>query len=421
MKPIAVCVALLWAGECGLAWADDWRGLADWLSSNGFAPSLTYEGDAAANVSGGGRRGSTYGGDLHLQLLVDGGRLAGAPGLSGFLDGLWINGGGPSRLAGDAQGVSNIEAPHAVRLYEAWLQYNSAGNVWSVLAGRYDLNTEFYRLSSAGLFLNSSFGIGPEFALSGFGGPSVYPDTAAGVRVAYKPGPNSVLRVAALDAAPFDQQNGTPSPFNPHDGMLLVAEAAWLTRPGTSDRPANARFRIGRHGTPVPYDDKIAIGAWYYTARFDDLGPGPSGGRAAQRSGEEGGYLLLDHLLLQSGDDPERRLNGFVQFGVANAAADRFGTYIGAGLTLSGAFPNRPDDEIGLAMAMARNGSRYLEAEQQAGAGVDGAETAVEMTYLAQVQSWLALQPDVQYVVHPNTDPKLRGAAVLQLRFDLTF
>ena len=45
------------------------------------------------------------------------------------------------------------------------------GNRFSALFGRYDLNSEFYRLQSAGLFLNSSFGIGPEFSLSGQNGP----------------------------------------------------------------------------------------------------------------------------------------------------------------------------------------------------------------------------------------------------------
>ena len=38
----------------------------------------------------------------------------------------------------------------------------------------YDLNSEFYRVESGGLFLNSSFGIGPEFARSGAGGPSPF-------------------------------------------------------------------------------------------------------------------------------------------------------------------------------------------------------------------------------------------------------
>src|SRR3989441_591410 len=98
-----------------------------------------------------------------------------------------------------AQGVSNLEAPTKVRLEEAWLQQNLLDNRLSWLVGRYDLNTEFYRLQSGALFINSSFGIGPEFAHSGVAGPSTFPNTAVGTRVDFKPSPNVVWRAAVLD------------------------------------------------------------------------------------------------------------------------------------------------------------------------------------------------------------------------------
>ena len=65
------------------------------------------------------------------------------------------------------------------------------------LIGRYDLNSEFYRLQSASLFLNSSFGIGPEFSQSGLEGPSIFPNTSVGARFAIKPIEEIVLRTAA--------------------------------------------------------------------------------------------------------------------------------------------------------------------------------------------------------------------------------
>jgi porin len=418
---IAVLLGILAASRIDLARADDPQSLTDRLTNAGLTPVLTYEGDVATNASGGERRGSTYSGILHMQFDVDGDRLAGLPGLSAHFDGLWINGGQPSKLVGDAQGVSNIAAPDAVRLYEAWLQYNSPGSRLSILVGRYDLNTEFYRLVSAGLFLNSSFGIGPEFGQSGFAGPSIFPDTSLGVRVAYKPSPNTVLRAAILDGAPLDQQNGSPNPFNPHDGVLLVAEAVWLTRPSALAEPEDYRFRIGRRGTPFAYDDKVAVGAWYYTARFEEPGAANSAGNPAQHHGEGGAYVLLDRLLFQSRDDPKRRLTGFLQLGVADQAVDRFGTFAGAGLVMAGLLPNRPDDELGVAVAMAHNGSAYIAGQQQAALPVNAAETALELSYLVQVDSRVAVQPDVQYVIHPNTDPRLANATVVQLRFELTY
>ena len=100
---------------------------------------------------------------------------------------------------------------------------------------------------------------------------------------------------------------------------------------------------------------------------------------------------------------------------------DRIGTYIGAGLVASGLLPDRPDDELGIAMAMARNGSGYITAQQQAELPVSPAETAIELSYLAQITPWLAAQPDIQYVISPDTDPRRRNATVAQLRFELSF
>ena len=403
--------------------ADDWQGVKDRLTADGLTPSVVYDGDAALAAAGGVKQGTIYSGNLHLQLALDGKTLIGAPGLTAFLDGLWINAGQPSKYAGDAQGVDNIAALPTLRLYEAWLQYNFAGSRVSILAGLYDLNTEFYRLVSSDMFLNGSFGTGPEFGLSGIAGPSIYPATALGVRLSYKPSLNSVVRFAVLDGAPLYSQDGSPPPFDPNNGVLLVGEAALLTRAPEDSTPAGpqARKHIGRLNKLPPYEDKIAIGAWYYTSNFDQLGATGSGGAPVQRRGEGGAYLLVDHQLLQFAGDSNRRLSGFLQLGVANQLVDRIGAYIGTGLVASGPFPGRPDDQMGLGVAMARNGARYIAQQQQDGVPVSPAETAIELSYIVQVRSWLAVQPDLQYVISPDTDPRLHNATVAQLRFELSF
>jgi porin len=414
---VVVCAVV----ACGPAWCEDLQGLKDQLTQQGLAPALIYDGDAFANAAGGTKRGGTYAGNLHLQLGLDGGRLVNAPGLTAFLHGLWIHGGQPSSFAGDAQGVSNLAAPAAARLYEAWLQYNFLGNRWSILAGRYDLNTEFYHLQSAGLFVNSSFGIGPEFAQSGVAGPSIFPDTSVGVRLAYQPVPGIVLRVAIMDGAPVDRPDGSVGIFKGGDGLLLVSEATFLTRPALGNPFPNMRFRIGRSANLPLYDGKIAVGAWHYTTTFSDLSAVDASGVPVRRNGSGGGYLLADRSLYQAPGDPKKRLAGFVQLGIGDARVDRFGWYIGSGLIAMGMLPGRPDDEVGIATAVARNGSHYIASQEQQGLPVAAAEIALELTYLAQVNQWLALQPDVQYVVHPGTNPMVRNATTFQLRFELAF
>ena len=403
------------------SWGQSWSKARDALTAQGITPSFTYDGAIASNLGGGAKRGTTYLGNFHFQLLLDGDKLVNWPGLTVFLNGLGLHGGQPSAYAGDAQGVSNIAGPHGFKLYEAWLQDNFFGAQFSALAGLYDLNSEFYRLQTAGLFLNSSFGIGPEFAQSGLAGPSIFPNTSVGARFAYKPAPNIVLRSAVLNGVPVDRPNGSQGVFERGDGLLLVGEAAFLNRPAPEAPPSGARFRIGRASGLPPYDDKLALGGWHYTANFNDLSQLGPDGTPAQRHGSGGVYAIADHLFFQGTRDPSQRVTGFLQLGIGDNRVNRFGSYIGAGMAAAGFIPGRSSDEFGLAVAAARNGAHYVNSQAQQGTPVTGAEIALELTYLAQLTDWIALQPDLQYVIHPNTNPALKNALVLQCQIEVSF
>ncbi|HEY2560064.1 MAG TPA: carbohydrate porin [Caldimonas sp.] len=384
-------------------------------------PSLTYNSAAFANVSGGLREGGTYTSNLNLQLDIDTAVLIGWPNTIAHLDGLWLQGGQPSNLVGDAQGVSNISAPNTAKLYEAWLQKNFLGNRLSVLAGLYDLSSEFYRLQSAGLFLNSSFGTGPEFAQSGVGGPSIFPDTSVGMRVAFKPADGVVIRGAVLDGVPVNRPDGSRAVFKGGDGGLIVAELDFLDRPGLEARPPNQRFRIGRKAMLGEYDTKIGVGGWYYTASFDDLSETQPDGQPVRHHGSSGFYALIDRLLYKNPDRPDQKLTVFVQSGIGDDRVNRFGRYLGAGLTVSGLLEGRGADELGVGLAYARNGSHYMSLQRMQGISVTNAEKTIELTYLIQINSWLALQPDLQYIIRPDTAPSIPNALAFQLRFEVMF
>jgi porin len=395
--------------------------LADGLLDRGIRPALTYDADLAANLSGGLRRGCTHLGAISLQLTADGERLLAWPGTTLFLYGLGTHGGQPDRRVGDAQGVSNIAAPAGWRLEEAWLQKNFLGNRASLLVGRYDLNSEFYSLDSAGLFLDSSFGIGPEFAQSGKQGPSIFPDTSVGARLAVKPAHWAVLRAAVLDGVPVDRPNGTVRLFAPGDGLLLVAEADYLSRPLPGDGRPGHRFRIGRGAAEPSYDWKVALGTWHYTTKLDDLNETTPSGEPVQHRGSSGLYALADGTLYRDPAGPSRRLTVFGQLGIADPRVNRFGRYLGGGFTLSGPLASCPADEAGLAVAAAYNGGHYLAEQRRLGSPAAAAEVIVELSYLMQLKPWLALQPDLQYVVHPDTDPAVDNALVALLRIELAF
>ncbi|HEV8341012.1 MAG TPA: carbohydrate porin [Candidatus Binatia bacterium] len=129
-----------------------WDTLKKQLGAHGIQLGIRYDGEIFINTSGGLRRGTTYLGNLNLQLTLDAQRLAGWPGATVFLYGLGTHGGHPSTFVGDAQGVSNIEAATKWKIEEGWIQQNLFGNRFSVLIGRYDLNSEFYRLHKEGKY-----------------------------------------------------------------------------------------------------------------------------------------------------------------------------------------------------------------------------------------------------------------------------
>src|SRR2546429_4121849 len=141
--------------------------------------TFSYTGELVHNAGGGARPGTTFagaaGGEFTLLLR----RLVGWHGARIFVFVLGTHGGAPSDLVGDVQGVSNLQAapPRAVRLEEAWLQQNLLDNRLSWLVGRYDLNTEFYRLQSGALFIKNSFRVGPGVPPSRRGRPATLPHT----------------------------------------------------------------------------------------------------------------------------------------------------------------------------------------------------------------------------------------------------
>lgn len=396
-----------------------WDSLRNQLSNHGVQFGIRYDGEAFADISGGLRRGATYLGNFNLQLTVDAQRLVGWPGATVFLYGLGIHGGHPSTFVGDAQGVSNIEAPAAWRLEEAWIQQNLFGNRFSVLFGRYDLNSEFYRLQSASLFLNSSFGIGPEFSQSGQEGPSIFPNTSVGARFAIKPVEEIVLRTAVLDGVPVDRPDGTRQIFAEGDGLLVVTEAAYLYRPLGTEQPRTREFRIGRNccGT---YTGKLALGAWYYSATFDDLTRVRPDGLPARHHGSRGFYALADWTVYQDAKDTDRQVTLFGQLGVGDPRVNRFAYYTGGGLTFSALIPGRNQDELGIAVAAAHNGTPFIKAQRDQGMRERRSEVTLELTYLAQFGAHLAVQPDLQFVINPNTDPRIKNAVAFILRFELS-
>lgn len=376
---MAVAVMLV-AGSANIGMAAD---------EAGYEIGASYTADILSNVSGGIDSGTQYLDNLDVTLEIDVSKAWGFGGGRVFLYGLYNNGETFSdELVGDAQVVSNIEAPEAIRLYEAWYEYD--GGPWSVRAGLYDLNSEFDVNRTGSLFLNSSHGIGADFGQSGLNGPSIFPVTSMALRGEWQ-ADDLTARFAVLDGVPGDPDDpgSNAIDLSRRDGMLLTGEL---------DVPVSASMRLW-------------TGYWRYTGSFEHpFGPG-------EASGNDGWYLGVEKEL----DVRGKSASVFARYGRADPEFNVFDDYLGVGIVLDAPFPGRPRDALGLAVASAGAGTPYRHSLIAAGDVPEARETIWEVTYRLVVNENLELQPDVQFVSNPSSTSSVEDALAVGLRIVLSY
>ena len=348
------------------------------LSEKGLSFEPSYMVDYFVNTQGGLQRKDTYLGNLDLVFTVDTGKL-----------GLWENGtfrahmidnsGEPKltgEIVGDLQGISNIEGPRRNWLYELWYEHAFSENL-SVLAGIHDHNSEFDVTEYGGLYINGSFGIGPE--ISAGARPSIFPMTAPVVRAKITPNEQWQLLLGVYDGDPGDpdvSKHIARSDFDKEGGAFFASEAAYFFT-----------------GDALP--GFIKLGAWYNTGEFADVIDVDDNGDPVVRDGNTGGYLVVDKMLYR--EDGEQGLGAFVQFGSNRKNVNEVNRYVGAGLNYHGLIPGRDQDDFGIAFAQAQITDDLIDA-----GGRNDHETTIEATYRAQVTEHISLQPDLQYVINPG-------------------
>lgn len=353
-----------------------------------LAIDLTYTADIWRAARGGVRTGTRYLDNFDIVAAADMERLVGWRGATVGVYGLYNNGASLGELLGDAQTASNIETGvRAFRLYEAWID-QKIGNTASVRLGLYDLNSEFDALESSSLFMGSAHGIGTDISQSGENGPSIFPSTSLGARVALSPAAGWTVRAAILDGVPGDpaRPERTAIKLGNGDGALLVGEVEAPLKEG-----------------------KLLFGHWRYTALADDV-------TGAGQHRNHGYYLRGESRLVPEAGDAAQGLAGFFRLGIADGRTNQFSHLASAGLTYTGLIKGRDEDQLGLAAA-----SAFTSRDYRRTVGADDAETVIELTYRAPLNKWLTVQPNVQYVINPAADPALGNALALGLRFEVGF
>jgi len=363
--------------------------------ASGFAHADSYDfaaeytADLLSNVSGGIETGSRYLDNLDLTLEINVAEALGFGGGTLYMYGLYNNGTTFSdELVGDLQVVSNIDSSEAWRIYELWYEFGAER--WSVRTGLYDLNSEFDTKESAAIFINSSHGIGADISQTGENGPGIFPVSALAVRAEFQLG-NVTTRFVLLDGVPGDPDHSDSNAIDlsSNDGVLAVGEIE----------------------TPSSNHGRLWAGYWHYTADaerpFDQT----------VQDGNNGWYIGAEREFKIG----TRTAAGYLRYGRADSGFNPVETFLGLGIVVNAPLSHRPDDQLGLGVAIAKTGNPYQTAFSNAGFDAESHETAWELTYRAQINESFALQPDIQFVQNPASASTLDNAWIIGIRMQIAY
>jgi len=353
---------LSWPGITG-----GWGGVRQSLDDGGITIEGAYTGEFVRDFSGGTPGGSNiiYEDNLDLSITFDSEKMGLWSGGTLFVYGLHNHGGDPSgNVIGDLQTASNIEAPDNFLVQEAWYEQQFSDGLISILLGLHDLNSEFYASDYGSLFINSSFGIGPD--MSANVALSIFPKAGLTARVRVAPTDNIYVQAAIYDGDPSTRA------LHASEGKLMIGEAGLSSTTGT--------YKLGYWN----HSANITVGARTYNNDY-------------------GLYGIIDQELMHF--DGDSAIGAFFQYGWAPAARNTVTRYIGGGLHLHGLIPSRDEDDIGIAVARA---DTHLDAE-----------TTLELTYRLVLTPWLAIQPSYQIIQNLGGDATIPRAKVGLLRFEI--
>ena len=96
---------------------------------------------------------------------------------------------------------------------------------------------------------------------------------------------------------------------------------------------------------------------------------------------------------------------------------NQVGWYLGGGVTVSGLVPGREEDPVGLAVAIAGMSDDFRDLNP----GFDSTETAIELTWLIAITEQFVIQPDVQYIINPSSEPDIDDAVQVGFRSAYSF
>ncbi len=405
----AVAIVAAWAMGAGSSRASDLVvnappaiGAAP-TPSDAYELNLLYTGEFWNNIDGGLRLGPSYMYNIDGRFQVDTGKAFGWTGGQFVFESWYANSVSTGNTyVGAVDQQSPIDTAANVPIFRIYqLYYDQAFGNTGIRFGVYDLETEFANTKPMALFLSKNLtwatsldqaGTMPQ---NGLVGPGNYPYTPLALRFLETLGNNFSMKLVIADGAADNPQNRANNSirFSSAYGALIMGELDY---------------------TPGKYE-KLMVGAWTLTSKLPALGEFNPDGSQREVYGEAGAYLGGATRLYSP--EPKRGLDGFFTFGVTTPTSTNVAESLNAGLAYTGLFDCRPTDKIGVSVNVNAASAPYMNMQLAMGTRIYNYETSFEGTYRAKINNWITVQPDIQYIVHP--DYVLKNDLIVGVHFEI--
>ena len=388
----------------------DWSGGRSKLARDGVTVGLSYVTDMAANLAGGKAKGFAYAGSFGLDVNVDIGRYTRLKGLSFYTSVVWRTG---TSLSADKIGnqfpVQQVYGGQNIRLNELYLKQVFLDEALLFKGGRLNGGNDFLQSELYYKFMNNGFDGNPIAVF--FNGPfTAYPNATWGFLMQFRPWKRILAKMAAYvaqDDVADNSYHGFNWSFNGSDGALLIAEWSFQVNQlkGEAGPPGNYR-----------------AGAFYYT---DSKGEKYLGGHY---HGNWGYYFLIDQMLFKY-DKEGRGLTPFAAILFAPKDRNLLPFFISSGLVYKGLFPSRPNDFTNLGyiygkystdLRMAQSIADQIHLVSPNGNPPQNFEALLELNHWFQINPWLIIVPDLQYIMHPSGLKSIPNAWVIGAQISIT-
>lgn len=208
------------------------------------------------------------------------------------------------------------------------------------------------------------------------------------------------INLGAVDAQSVLYKPGFSTAFHDEALFLGYGESVITVNVPTKNGPLTGNYRAGAVYDPRPREVFVAPDR-----------------RARQENENYGFFVSVDQKLFLEKENSDEGLGVFGRFGYQDPDTFRMNRFWSAGLSYTGLFPRRDADVLGFGFAMQQPSEVY---QSQVDPDFEE-ETVYELYYAIQLNKWLVVTPDVQYIENPGGTDDGKPAIVAGVRVRASF